>query len=100
MPMSTSATIQLRTAGIADATQIAAIYNPYILDTTISFEEQVVTIEEMAQRIINVQQDGLPWLVASVALHEILGFEKVAHFAEVGFKLGRWIDVGYWQKIL
>lgn len=37
---------------------------------------------------------------ASVAFHERLGFEKVAHFKEVGYKLGRWIDVGYWEKIL
>lgn len=37
---------------------------------------------------------------ASVRFHERLGFEKVAHFKEVGYKLGRWIDVGYWEKIL
>ncbi len=37
---------------------------------------------------------------ASVRFHERLGFEKVAHFREVGYKLGRWIDVGYWEKIL
>lgn len=37
---------------------------------------------------------------ASVALHERLGFEKVAHFKEVGFKFDRWIDVGYWQRAL
>ncbi len=36
---------------------------------------------------------------ASVALHEKLGMQKMAHFAEVGFKLGRWVDVGYWQKV-
>jgi phosphinothricin acetyltransferase len=34
---------------------------------------------------------------ASVALHEKFGFEKVAHFQQVGFKFGQWIDVGYWQ---
>ena len=34
----------------------------------------------------------------SVALHEKLGFEKVAHYARVGYKFGRWIDVGYWQR--
>lgn len=34
---------------------------------------------------------------ASIALHEKLGFEKVAHFKEVGFKFDRWTDVGYWQ---
>ena len=36
---------------------------------------------------------------ASIRLHEKFGFEKVAHFKEVGFKFGRWIDVGYWQLI-
>jgi len=36
---------------------------------------------------------------ASVALHEKLGFKKVAHFAEVGRKLDRWVDVAYWQLI-
>jgi L-amino acid N-acyltransferase YncA len=40
---------------------------------------------------------GLP-NPASVALHERLGFTKVAHFKEVGYKFGHWIDVGYWQR--
>jgi len=37
---------------------------------------------------------------AIVALHERLGFAKVAHFYQVGRKFERWIDVGYWQKTL
>lgn len=37
---------------------------------------------------------------ASVALHEKLGFQKVAHFKEVGRKMEKWIDVGYWQLVL
>ena len=37
---------------------------------------------------------------ASVALHERLGFEKVAHFKHVGRKFDQWIDVGYWQLSL
>lgn len=36
----------------------------------------------------------------SVALHEKFGFKKVAHFKEVGFKFGSWIDVGSWQLLL
>ncbi len=35
----------------------------------------------------------------SVKFHEKLGFEKVAHFKEIGYKLGRWIDVGYWEMM-
>jgi L-amino acid N-acyltransferase YncA len=34
---------------------------------------------------------------ASVALHEAMQFKKVAHFAEVGRKFDRWVDVGYWE---
>jgi phosphinothricin acetyltransferase len=37
---------------------------------------------------------------ASVILHEKMGFEKVAHFKEVGYKFNKWLDVGYWQLIL
>lgn len=36
----------------------------------------------------------------SVVFHERLGFEKVAHFKEIGYKLGRWVDVGYWQLLV
>ena len=162
--------MQIRDAVADDARAIAAIYNPFIADTTISFEEAPVTDAVMAQRIADVQAGGLPWLVAerdgavlgyayatkwrvrhayrfsvessvylapgsarqglgsalyaallerltacgchlviggialpnaaSVALHEKMGYEKVAHFREVGFKFGRWLDVGYWQKTL
>jgi phosphinothricin acetyltransferase len=37
---------------------------------------------------------------ASLALQEALGFERVAHFREVGFKFGRWLDVAYMQLFL
>jgi L-amino acid N-acyltransferase len=37
---------------------------------------------------------------ASMRLHEALGFTKVAHFREVGFKFGRWLDVAYFEKLL
>ena len=36
---------------------------------------------------------------ASVRLHEKFGFQKCAHFREVGFKFNRWIDVAYWQFV-
>lgn len=34
---------------------------------------------------------------ASVALHESLGFRHLGTYAKVGFKLGQWHDVGWWQ---
>ena len=37
---------------------------------------------------------------ASVALHEAVGFVTVGIYRDVGFKLGRWCDVGWWQRQL
>jgi L-amino acid N-acyltransferase YncA len=34
---------------------------------------------------------------ASIKLHESLGFINVAHFREVGFKFGRWLDLVFLQ---
>ena len=34
----------------------------------------------------------------SVQFHEKLGYEKVAHFKNVGFKMGSWYDVVWYQK--
>lgn len=157
----------IRTATADDAAKICAIYNPFVSDTTVTFETEPVTAEAMAKRIAEVTA-GYPWLVweeggviggyayatawrvrpayrfsvestiylapafqgrglgrrlygdllerlraqgihqviggvalpnvASVALHESLGFRKVAHFSEVGRKFDRWLDVGYWQR--
>lgn len=37
---------------------------------------------------------------ASIALHESLGFTVVAHFREVGFKFGRWLDLKFLQRLI
>ncbi len=36
----------------------------------------------------------------SVALHEFVGFKPLGVYREVGFKFGRWHDVGWWQRLL
>ncbi len=33
----------------------------------------------------------------SIALHEATGFRRAGVYREVGYKHGRWIDVGFWQ---
>ena len=33
-------------------------------------------------------------------IHKKLGFKKAAHLKEIGYKFDKWIDVGYWEKIL
>ncbi|GAB6392535.1 MAG: GNAT family N-acetyltransferase [Treponematales bacterium] len=36
----------------------------------------------------------------SVALHEKFGFRQAGCLREIGWKLGRWRDVGYWELLL
>jgi phosphinothricin acetyltransferase len=48
----------------ADAAAIAAVYNPYIRDTVITFEEEPVSNAEMSRRIEEVRSASFPWLVA------------------------------------
>jgi len=60
------------------------------------------------QLIKEVEQLGFHSMIGGIALpnpsserlHEKLGFQKIAHFKEVGWKFERWIDVGYWQLLL
>jgi len=42
---------RIRVATAADADQIQAIYAPIVLDTTISFEDEPPTVDEIARRI-------------------------------------------------
>jgi L-amino acid N-acyltransferase YncA len=168
--MDTLTDVIVRSASAADAEAIARIYNYYIQNTVITFEEEPVSAQIMATRVAEVQGLSLPWLVAEVgntlvgyayaskwkvrsayrysvettvylehgcegrgigstlysellpilrergihlaiggvalpnavsaALHEKLGFEYVGTFRQVGFKHGRWVDVGYWQRVL
>ena len=37
---------------------------------------------------------------ASIRLHQSFGFVEVAHFKEVGFKFGRWLDLKFLQLIV
>lgn len=37
---------------------------------------------------------------ASIALHESLGFQHSGTVRQVGFKFGRWLDLGFYQLVL
>lgn len=38
--------------------------------------------------------------LASIALHEHLGFDRVGHLRETGRKFGRWLDLLLYQRII
>ncbi len=154
----------VRPARVTDAPAIRAIYAPAVLETAISFEEELPTLGQLAARMS--ARPAMPWLVAeingevagyayasshrqraayrwsadcsvyvedtfhrqgvgrllyerlfaemkdlgylsmyagialpnpsSVGLHERVGFTLVGVYRNVGFKHGRWLDVGWW----
>ncbi|HMK26117.1 MAG TPA: arsinothricin resistance N-acetyltransferase ArsN1 family B [Chitinophagaceae bacterium] len=159
----------IRLATPADAKAILDIYAPYIENTSFTFETEVPSIEEFANRIQTYLLNW-PWLLCevdgkiagyayatrhrertayqwctessvyihddfqragiarvlytalfeilkkqgfrnvyavinlpndkSVALHESCGFEYFATYEQVGYKLGKWKNVGWWRLIL
>lgn len=159
----------VRPCSLADIPALCSIYNHYVANTVVTFEESPVSHEEMHERVKTVTQ-VYPWLVyqegdevvgyayasqwknrsaykhtaevtvyldhakcgngigsklyqtlieqlaqkkihvllacialpniASEKIHGRFGFSQVAHFREVGFKFGHWVNVGYWQKNL
>lgn len=161
--------MNVRSVTLADAAQIAEIYNYYVKTSHATFELETIDSFETENRIRNAFEQNYPFFVceeteeivgyaygrqfrprraylhsievsvyvkngregkgigtslyqklfqeilhrdfhaviagislpneASVKLHEKFGFTKAAHFREVGFKFGRWIDVGYWELI-
>jgi phosphinothricin acetyltransferase len=57
---------------ITDAEQICTIYNHYVINTTVTFEELPVTEEQMRMRIIKLTPT-FPWLVYEIE-NELKGY--------------------------
>lgn len=161
--------IRLRIAKESDAEGILKIYAPYIEETSFTFETEVPSVDDFAERIRTYLQNW-PWLVCevdgmiagyayatrhrertayqwctessiyihddfqrrgiaqalyqalfdilkvqgfrnvyavinlpnekSVAFHESCGFAYFATYEKVGYKLGRWKNVGWWRLLL
>lgn len=65
---------KIRNVSPKDATQICAIYNDYIVNSVVTFEEETIEPSEMLSRIKLVEDDGLPWLVAEGDNGDIIGY--------------------------
>lgn len=70
----------IRKVEIKDAKQIVDIYNYYILNTVITFEEEELTVAEMEKRIEEKTRTN-PWIVYEEEGH-ILGYAYLGTFRE------------------
>jgi L-amino acid N-acyltransferase YncA len=64
----------IRAATHADAEAIAEIYNPFVRDTIVTFEEEEISGDEVIQRLELIERAGLPWFVAEDGEGKILGY--------------------------
>lgn len=71
----------IRPAEAHDAQSIANIYNSFITGTTVTFEEEVVSVEEILHRMQKVQAIPLPWLCAEVD-GALAGYAYAGHWRE------------------
>jgi phosphinothricin acetyltransferase len=53
----------IRQASVSDSDQITKIYNNYVVNTLITFEEEQVDVSEMELRIQRMSDKGFPYLV-------------------------------------
>ena len=63
-PRNSAGDIAIRAATEADASVLADIYNPFVAETTITFEEETIDPSEMAARIAEAGRAYLPFLLA------------------------------------
>ncbi len=65
-----------------DAKAISDIYNYYIENTVITFEEDTVNTQDISKRMATIQSADLPWLVVEDELGEILGYAYASKWRE------------------
>lgn len=73
--------VTIRNIRESDTKAVAEIYNYYITQTIITFEEEAVSSSEIYQRIQAVESSSLPWLVAEHS-DEIVGYAYASKWRE------------------
>ncbi len=73
--------VKVRVATESDIPSIQQIYAHYVENTTSSFEEVAPTVEEMTNRWRNIQNKGLPYLVAMKG-KQMVGYAYAGPFRE------------------
>ena len=93
MMQQTDTRLAIRTATLNDAAAIAAIYNHFVRDTIVTFEEVEIDAAEMGRRMDSVWAASLPWLVAEDA-GTVVGYTYATKWKErVGYRFSVEITV-------
>ena len=70
--------VSLREAEIRDCYAICEIYNFYIQNSVVTFDEQTMVLSQWEEKLTYLNKQKLPFIVAETDNGEILGFAYVA----------------------
>ena len=76
-PVEPEFSFELRQATERDVPHMLEIYNHYVANSTVTFDEDALTLKEMRIKFRDVQRLGFPWLVAVSPTGMILGYAYV-----------------------
>lgn len=87
----------IRKVNLSDAVRIAEIYNYYIDNTIITFEEENIDAHEIEQRILSVWENKYPYLVyeenGEVAGYAYLGKWRTRSAYDITLETSIYIDI-------
>lgn len=76
-PVEPAFSFELRPASERDVPHMLEIYNHYVANSTVTFDEDALTLKEMRAKFRHVQELTYPWLVAVSPSGMILGYAYV-----------------------
>ncbi|MGR0220276.1 N-acetyltransferase family protein [Agromyces sp. ZXT2-6] len=76
-PGETPFSYEIRPARPADLPAVREIYNYYVANSMVTFDEDAMTLREWKQRFAMLQKLGMPFLVAESPSGQILGYALV-----------------------
>lgn len=69
---------ELRDATERDIPHMLEIYNHYVANSMVTFDEEAMTLKQLRKKFADVTALGFPWLVAESPGKQVLGFAYVA----------------------
>jgi L-amino acid N-acyltransferase YncA len=77
-PSETPFAYEIRPARAGDLPAVREIYNYYVANSTVTFDEDAMTLREWKHKFSGLQKLGLPFLVAESPTGQLLGYALVA----------------------
>lgn len=81
-PLATPFEYQIRDARVEDLPSVREIYNHYVANSTVTFDEKPMTLASLRSKFQHATKLGMPFLVAASPTGQILGYAYVYPWKE------------------